>query len=117
MPRIAGLGSPNGVDAAAWGTAAWAAAGWPTLDNWLGWGDATYYPYDYGDNITYDGDNVYYNSQPAGTAEQYYQEASNLAATTSSTASEATAEIGSRWAFLDSSKATAKHRHARFRSP
>ena len=70
------------------GAAAWTAAGWPTLDNWLGWGDASYYPYDYGDNITYDGDNVYYNSQPAGTAGQYYQEASNLAATTASPSSE-----------------------------
>ncbi len=80
--------TPNGVDAAAWGTAAWAAAGWPTLNNWLGWGDTTDYPYDYGNNITYDGDNVYYNSQPAGTAEQYYQEASNLASTTSSTPSD-----------------------------
>ena len=84
--------NPAGVDAAAWGAAAWTAAGWPTLDNWLGWGDATYYPYDYGDNITYDGDNVYYNSQPAGTAEQYYQEASNLAATTASPSSENSGE-------------------------
>ena len=80
--------TPNGADAAAWGTAAWAAAGSPTLNNWLGWGDATDYPYDYGNNITYDGDNVYYNSQPAGTTEQYYQEASNLASTTSSTPSD-----------------------------
>ncbi len=80
--------NPAGVDAAAWGAAAWTAAGWPTLDNWLGWGDASYYPYDYGDNITYDGDNVYYNSQPAGTAGQYYQEASNLAAATASPSSE-----------------------------
>lgn len=71
--------SPTGADAAAWAGTAWAAAGWPTLDNWLGWGDSSYYPYDYGDNITYDGDNVYYNSQPAGTSEQYYQEASQVA--------------------------------------
>jgi len=82
--------TPNGIDAAAWGAAVWGAAGWPTLDNWLGWGDSTSYPYDYGNNITYDGDNVYYNSQPAGTTEQYYQEASNLASTTSSTPSDNT---------------------------
>jgi hypothetical protein len=80
--------TPNGVDAALWGAAVWGTAGWPTLDNWLGWGGSTDYPYDYGNNITYDGDNVYYNSQPAGTAEQYYQEASNLASTTSSTPSD-----------------------------
>jgi hypothetical protein len=73
--------SPYGADAGLWAATAWGAAGWPTLDNWLGWGDSTYYPYDYGDNITYNGNNVYYNSQPAGTAEQYYQSASDLAAT------------------------------------
>jgi hypothetical protein len=73
--------SPYGADAGLWAAGAWGAAGWPTLDNWLGWGDSTYYPYDYGDNITYNGNNVYYNSQPAGTVEQYYQSASDLAAT------------------------------------
>jgi hypothetical protein len=73
--------TPAGADGAAWAAAAWAGAGWPTVGNWLGWGDTTSYPYDYGDNITYEGDNVYYNSQPAGTTQQYYQEASNLAAT------------------------------------
>jgi hypothetical protein len=73
--------TPNGVDAGLWAATAWDAVGWPALDNWLGWGNATYYPYDYGQYITYDGDNVYYGSQPAGTAQQYYQEASDLATT------------------------------------
>jgi hypothetical protein len=73
--------TPAGADAAAWGTAAWAGAGWPMVGDWLGWGDTTSYPYDYGTNITYEGNNVYYGSQPAGTVEQYYQEASNLVAT------------------------------------
>jgi hypothetical protein len=41
--------SPYGVDAGLWAAGAWGAAGWPTLDNWLGWGDSTYYPYDYGE--------------------------------------------------------------------
>jgi hypothetical protein len=79
--------SPYGADAGLWAATAWGAAGWPTLDNWLGWGDSTYYPYDYGDNITYNGNNVYYNSQPAGTAEQYYQSASDLAAAAPATSS------------------------------
>ncbi len=74
--------TPTGVDAGLWAAGAWDAATWPALDNWLGWDNATYYPYDYGQYITYNGDNVYYGSQPAGTAQQYYQEASNLAATT-----------------------------------
>jgi hypothetical protein len=71
--------SPTGVDAAAWATSAWAGAAWPAVNDWLGWGATASYPYDYGQNITYQGGNVYYGSQPAGTAEQYYQEASNLA--------------------------------------
>jgi hypothetical protein len=79
--------TPTGTDAAAWAGAAWAGAGWPELGNWLGWGDTTSYPYDYGDNITYEGDNVYYNSQPAGTTQQYYQEAYDLASTAPATPS------------------------------
>jgi hypothetical protein len=52
---------------------------WPSLTGWLGWDAATYYPYDYGENITYDGNNVYYGSQSAGTTQEYYQEAGKLA--------------------------------------
>jgi hypothetical protein len=73
--------TPAGVDAGLWAASAWDYAAWPGLSNWLGWDNVTSYPYNYGQYITYDGDNVYYGSQPAGTAEQYYQEASNLAAT------------------------------------
>jgi hypothetical protein len=73
--------TPTGVDAGLWAASAWDYAAWPGLSNWLGWDNVTSYPYNYGQYITYDGDNVYYGSQPAGTAEQYYQEASNLAAT------------------------------------
>jgi hypothetical protein len=63
---------------AAWAAAAWAPATWPTLGAWLGL-NATPAYYDYGDNITIQGDNVYYGSQSAGTTAQYYQEAVNLA--------------------------------------
>ena len=35
--------------------------------------------YDYGNNITYQGDQVYYGNQPVATADQYYQQASTLA--------------------------------------
>jgi hypothetical protein len=71
--------TPNGWDAAAWGTAALAGAAWPAVDSWLGWGSTQSYPYDYGQYITYQGNDVYYGSQPAGTTEQYYNEASSLA--------------------------------------
>jgi len=35
--------------------------------------------YDYGTTIIYEGDTVYQNDQPVGTAEEYYQQAENLA--------------------------------------
>ena len=35
--------------------------------------------YNYGTNITYQGNQVYYGSQPVATADQYYQQASTLA--------------------------------------
>jgi hypothetical protein len=80
---------PGGYDAAAWGAAAWTAATWPGVGDWLGWGDTQSYPYDYGQYITYQGDNVYYGSQPAGTAAQYYDEASNVAESAPAPASSA----------------------------
>ncbi len=73
--------TPYGADAGLWAASAWDFAGWPTLSNWLGWDNVVSYPYNYGDYITYNNNEVYYGSQPAGTAEQYYQEASTLADT------------------------------------
>ncbi|PWT99848.1 MAG: hypothetical protein C5B53_04855 [Candidatus Melainabacteria bacterium] len=59
---------------------AWGGCGWPTLASW--WGipvsDAPT-EYDYGDNITYQNDTVYYGSQPAESAGAYYSQAQNLA--------------------------------------
>jgi len=69
---------PAGYTAAAWGTAAWSAATWPAVGTWLAW-NATPAYYDYGDNVTYQNDSVYYGSQPVGTAQQYYQEAVDIA--------------------------------------
>ncbi|HEY9713763.1 MAG TPA: hypothetical protein V6C72_09850 [Chroococcales cyanobacterium] len=54
--------------------------GWPALAGF--WGvsgvDEPGY-YDYGTDITYQGDNVYYGSQPVESAEQYYGQAQQLA--------------------------------------
>ena len=36
--------------------------------------------YDYGNGVTYQGNQVYYGDQPVASAEQYYQQASTLAA-------------------------------------
>ena len=69
------------MTSAAWATAAWTAATWASVDTWLAWPAATPYAYDYGNSIVYQDGNVYYGTQPAGTATQYYQEAANLADT------------------------------------
>ena len=58
---------------------AWTWATWPTLATW--WSiPATPIYYDYGTNVVYEGDNVYINGTDAGTAEQYSEQAANIAA-------------------------------------
>lgn len=69
---------------------------WPYSDWWgygwwggSGWGDLAYFwgipeddeptEYDYGDNITYQDDNVYYGSNPVESTQTYYTQAQNLA--------------------------------------
>jgi hypothetical protein len=69
---------------------AWFAAGWAAGTAWYGatWDSlGTYfnydsYPpmyYDYGNNVTYQDNDVYVNGQDAGTAAQYYDQAASLA--------------------------------------
>ena len=49
----------------------------------MGWAAGTQpTAYNYGTNITYQGNQVYYGSQPVATADQYYQQASTLAQST-----------------------------------
>jgi len=68
----------------AWFAAGWASAStawrWSTWNNMVGYG----YPetpvyYDYGDNIIYQDNSVYIDGEPAYTAEQFSQQASDLA--------------------------------------
>ena len=59
---------------------AWAIATWASLSGWLGYSAQPVY-YNYGDNIVYQDNSVYVNGQDSGTAEQYYEEAQNLATT------------------------------------
>lgn len=68
---------PGGYTAGAWATAAWAAASWPSVGTWFDW-DAQPAYYDYGDNITYQNNSVYYGDQPIATDQQYYQQAAEL---------------------------------------
>jgi hypothetical protein len=68
--------------AAGWASgAAWAAATWPAVVGYVGLGSEPEYTYDYGSNIVYQGDNVYFGGTDIGTAAQYAQEATNLAVT------------------------------------
>ena len=71
-----GAWAPSGWKAGeAWGTATW-----PAVGTTLGWGTAVQpFAYNFGTNVTYQGDQVYYGSQPVATADQYYQQASALA--------------------------------------
>ena len=54
------------------------------MGSWLGYANAEPYSYNYGNSIVYQDGEVYYGSQAAGTAQQYYQEAANLASSTAS---------------------------------
>ncbi len=59
-------------------TTAWATLGWATCGGYCGCsGDGAYY--DYGGNVTYQEGDVYYGDQPVATAEQYYDQAEQLA--------------------------------------
>ena len=59
----------------------WGAATWPFLGGWFGWGGGiSPYYYDYGNSIVYQGDEVYQDGQPIASADDYYQQASDLAA-------------------------------------
>ena len=68
---------------------AWVAAGIAATAWWNGayWGSAADYcqcggepvSYDYGDTITYEGNTVYAGDQPVATAEEYYEQATEIA--------------------------------------
>lgn len=57
----------------------WTAATWASMNDWFGYGDAEPTYYDYGNNVTYQGDSVYVDGQPIGTSDEYYQQAQALA--------------------------------------
>jgi hypothetical protein len=65
--------------AAGWGTgAAWRWATWPVVTSWCAFTGPPAY-YDYGNNIVYENNDVYYDGQDVCTAQQYAQLATNLA--------------------------------------
>jgi hypothetical protein len=60
--------------------AVWSAATWGTVSSECGYpAEPTYY--DYGSSVVYEGDTVYVEGEPAGTAQQYTQQAETIAQT------------------------------------
>jgi len=57
----------------------WRAPAWAALAAWGDWTWSDPVAYNYGDDIYYDGNTVYENGEPAGTAEEYAQQPATLA--------------------------------------
>ena len=71
---------PNAWRAAAWTAATfWAGTTWAALSSSYGY-PAQPVVYDYGSTIVYEGDQVIYNGEPVATAEEYTQQAIQIAA-------------------------------------
>lgn len=64
----------------------WRRPTWISIGGWWGWPSATTpIYYDYGSNVTYQGDQVYYGAEPVATAGEYYDQAQSLAQSTPAT--------------------------------
>jgi hypothetical protein len=73
---------PGAWYAAGWASGyAWRAATWNSVGSWMSYYPAQPVYYDYGNNVTYQDNSVYVNGQDAGTSQQYYDQASQLATT------------------------------------
>ena len=86
---------PAGYTAAAWANAAWDVPTAAALGSWIG-STSAYAPYDYGDNVTYQNDYVYYGTQPYATQQQYYRQAATIAASQPSVAADRSDE-NAKW--------------------
>ena len=73
--------------------AAWTPAPWGTVAGQFGYGSNAPYSYDYGNNVTCVGGNVVVDGHPAGTAEEFSQQAADLA----ETGTEAPASANDQW--------------------
>ena len=72
---------PGAWAASRWAVdAAWTACAWGTAASYCGYDESTPVYYDYGDNVTYQDNSVYVNDQSVGSADEYYAQASSLAA-------------------------------------
>ena len=68
--------------AAGWAAnAVWNPCTWNTAASYCGYSDVPPVYYDYGNNVTYEDNNVYMNGENVGTSEEYYNQAADLAGT------------------------------------
>jgi hypothetical protein len=73
---------PGAWYCAAWGAnAAWNYATWDSLGSYMSYYPAEPVYYNYGNNVTYDDDNVYMDGNSVGTSAEYYSQASQIATT------------------------------------
>jgi hypothetical protein len=85
---------PGAWACAGWAAgAAWNAANWDSASAYCGYYSEQPIYYDYGNNVTYQDNDVYVNGQDAGTSEEYYNQAAALA----TTGSEANAPSDGDW--------------------
>jgi hypothetical protein len=78
---------PGAWAATGWAAgAAWNACAWQNAAQYCGYANAQPMYYDYGNNVTYQDNSVYVNGQPAGTSQQYYEQASTIASAGGATA-------------------------------
>ncbi len=73
--------APSAWQGAGWSAASpWTAAAWPALGATFGWGAGVQpIAYNYGTSVVYQGNQVYADGQPIATADEYYQQAADLA--------------------------------------
>jgi hypothetical protein len=57
----------------------WAYAAWPAVTGWVGYGSSQPVYYNYGDNVYYQDDQVYYGDQPVASSAEYAQQAEAIA--------------------------------------
>lgn len=73
---------PGAWFAAGMAAGVWGAATWGSVSGWCGYGESAPISYDYGENITYEGDVVYVDGEPTQSADQYYEGVRDIAEAT-----------------------------------
>ncbi len=57
----------------------WAGATWPTVGSWIPWGWSQPVYYNFGENVFFQGDSVYFGDQPVATIDEFVQQAEAIA--------------------------------------